>query len=86
MARPPTKKQRQQAFAEAVQEGVAPENYVLDVMRGKRKVVSKQQQVQYNAALALLPYRLPRLNNIDATQKNVDMSHEEFIKAMADED
>ena len=86
MARPPTKKQRQQAFAEAVQEGVAPENFVLDVMRGKRKVISKQQQVQYNAALALLPYRLPRLNNIDATQKNVDMSHEEFIKAMADED
>lgn len=86
MARPPTKKQRQQAFAEAVQEGVAPENFVLDVMRGKRKVISKQQQVQYNAALALLPYRLPRLNNIDATQKNVDMSHEDFIKAMADED
>lgn len=85
MARPPTKKQRQQAFAEAVQEGVSPEMYILDVMRGKRKVLSKQTKAQYDAAIALLPFRLPRLNNIDATQKNVDQSHEDFIKGLEDE-
>lgn len=51
--------------------------------KGKRRRITKDMQ---QAASMLLPYRLPRLNSIDATTRNVDMTHEEWIASMADED
>lgn len=86
MARGPGKKQAQKKFEQLVGDGLAPEVMVLEVAQGKRKIVSKHQKEQYEAAKLLLPYRLPRLNNIDAVNKNVDLSHEDFIKQQMNEE
>lgn len=73
------------AFNDLVNDGQAtPEGYVLDVMRGKR-AVNRKNKHRYEAAIALLPYRLPRLNSIDATTKNVSLTHEEWIAQMEGE-
>lgn len=86
MARGPGKKQAQKKFEQLVGDGLAPEVMLLEVAQGKRKIKTKDQREQYEAAKLLLPYRLPRLNNIDAVNKNVDMSHEDFIKNLNDEE
>jgi hypothetical protein len=84
-----TKKQRNEmAFNELITDGgETPEGLILKVMRGKYgdgkgKGMTKAQRQRYEAALALLPYRLPRLNSIDAVNRNVAMTHEEWIKSL----
>lgn len=79
------KQQAEAAFNELVTEGGdTPEAYVLKVMRGKVKM-TKNTRARYDAALALLPYRLPRLNSIDATNRNVGMTHEQWIASLDQE-
>lgn len=85
MARGPGRKAAQKKFEELLTEGLSPEAFILEVAQGKRELKSKKHQQQYAAAMALLPYRLARLNNIDAVNKNVDMSHEDFIKSLGEE-
>ncbi len=80
MARGPGKKFNQIKFEAAIGDGISPEVFVLQVAQGKRILKSAKDERAYQAALALLPYRLPRLNSIDAVNKNVDMTHEDFIK------
>lgn len=83
--RAPTKKQAAQRFEAAIAEGISPETFILEVAQGKRSLKTKKAQQMYEAAKILLPYRLPRLNNIDAVNKNVDLSHEDFIKQLEEE-
>ena len=82
------RKANEQTFAGLFRDGAeTPESIVTKVMwgqttimhLGKRRKISKTMQ---DAAMALLPYRLPRLNSIDANVKNVDMTHEEWINEM----
>lgn len=80
MARGPGRKFNQIKFEAAMAEGISPEVFVLQVAQGKRAIKTKKDKEMYEAAKLLLPYRLPRLNNIDAVNKNVDMTHEDFIK------
>ena len=56
-------------------------------MRGQEHVDIDGKQYRISnkmlgAAEKLLPYRLPNLNAIDAVQKNVDMTHEEWLRSM----
>lgn len=61
-----------------------PESIVAKIMwgqttimhHGKQRKISKQMQA---AAMALLPYRLPRLNSVDAQVKHVEMTHEDWL-------
>lgn len=85
MARGPGRKVAQKKFEQAVGEGLSPEVFILEVAQGKREIKTKKHREMYEAAKILLPFRLPRLNNIDAVNKNVDMSHEDFIKAQLEE-
>lgn len=80
MARGPGRKAAQKKFEQAVGEGLAPEVFILEVAQGKREIKTAKQREMFEAAKILLPFRLPRLNNIDAVNKNVDLSHEDFIK------
>lgn len=78
-----SKKQKaEMAFSELCGDGITPEEFVLKVMRGVIKLKNGRDQNRYSAAIALLPYRLPRLNSIDATTRNVEMSHDQWIKEM----
>jgi hypothetical protein len=80
-----TKKQQAQAdFNTLVTDGGdTPEAFVLKVMRTRgTKAMSKGMRQRFEAACVLLPYRLPRLNSIDATNRNVGMTHEEWIKSL----
>lgn len=86
MARGPGRKFNALRFESAVADGIAPEVFVLQIAQGKRQIKTKKDREAYEAAKLLLPYRLPRLNNIDATNKNVDLSHEEFIKQQMEEE
>lgn len=85
MARGPGRKQAQIKFEQAIADGLSPEVFILEVAQGKRELKTKKSKEMYEAAKILLPYRLPRLNNIDAVNKNVDMSHEDFIKQLQEE-
>lgn len=67
-------------------EGTTPEAFIAEVMQGKRRLQGARQKEQYDAAKTLLPYRLPRLNAIDAVNRNVDMSHEDFIKGLEEDE
>lgn len=67
--------------------GVAPEDVVIQIMNGKGSIQHDGKQVKisdkmYQAALALLPYRLPKLNSIDAEVKNVELTHDEWIASL----
>lgn len=86
MARGPGKKQALVKFEQAISDGLAPEVFILQVAQGTREIKTKKQREMYEAAKILLPFRLPRLNNIDAVNKNVDLSHEDFIKQQMEED
>lgn len=79
------KKEREKRFHEAISDGgLTPEGVILSVMRGEKHKVGKTEEEfserQYQAAKDLLPYRLPRLNSIDAVQQVVGLTHEEFLK------
>lgn len=81
----------EQTFSGLFRDGAeTPESIVTKVMwgqttithNGKQRKISKEMQA---AALALLPYRLPRLNSIDAQVQTVDMTHEEWLASMEGE-
>jgi hypothetical protein len=87
-----TRKANEQTFAGLFKDGAeTPESIVSKVMwgqttimhLGKRRRITKEMQ---NAAMALLPYRLPRLNAIDATTRTVEMTQDEWVKSLAEED
>lgn len=86
MARGPGRKQAAKKFEEMIADGMTPEAFILEVAQGKREIKTKKHREMYEAAKLLLPYRMPKLNNIDAVNKNVDMSHEEFIKTLTEEE
>lgn len=83
-----TKKENEQTFAGLFNDGEeTPEGLMVKVMRGQESIMRKgrQQRITKNmvsAAMALLPYRLPRLNSVDATVKHVEITHEEWLKQM----
>lgn len=85
-----TKKENEQTFAGLFSEGQeTPESIIAKVMwgqdrithHGKTRRITKQMVA---AAQALLPYRLPRLNAIDAQVRHVEMTQEQFL-ALAEE-
>ena len=86
MARGPSKKKAMETFEKALAGGLSPEVFVLEVAQGKREIKTEKHRQMYEAAKLLLPYRMPKLNNIDATNKNIDLSHEDFIKQQMEED
>lgn len=86
MGRATHRKTNQKRFEEAVKDGVAPEVFILEVAQGKRAIKTRKDERAYDAAKTLLPYRLPKLNNIDAINRNVDLPHEEFIKTLIQEE
>lgn len=64
-----------------------PESIMVKVMNGQETIMhlGKRRRISktmINAAMALLPYRLPRLNAIDATTRTVEMTHEDWIAEM----
>lgn len=78
----------EQSFNQLFRNGEeTPESIVTKVMwgqeyiqhRGKERRITKTMT---NAAFALLPYRLPRLNSIDAQVKHVEMTHEDWLKTI----
>lgn len=84
------RKANEQTFVGLFRNGEeTPESIVARVMWGQTTIMHKGKQRRItkemrDAAMALLPYRLPRLNSIDANVKNVDMTHEEWINQMDD--
>ena len=82
------KEENEQTFAAMFRDGEeTPESVMVKVMRGQKSIMrrGKQQRItkeMVRAAEVLLPYRLPRLNSIDAQVKNVDMTHEEWLEQM----
>lgn len=88
----PHRKEAERGFHEKIaEEGVTPEGIIQAVMMGESHVVlangtrRKITREMRTAAETLLPYRLPKLNAIDAVQRNVDMTHEEWLKQMDEE-
>lgn len=91
------KKEAERSFHEALAEGgETPESLMIKVLRGqdtvqidsesggrKTKRITKDM---IQAARDLLPYRLPKLNAIDAQVKNVDLTHEQWIEQMDEDD
>lgn len=86
------RKANEQTFAGLFKDGAeTPESIVAKVMWGqttithcgKRRRITKEMQ---NAAMALLPYRLPRLNAVDAVTRTVEMTQDEWVKSLAEED
>lgn len=58
----------------------APELYIASIIKDPSKFDTKK----FEAAKLLLPYRVPQLNRVDAVQRNVEMTHEEWIKSLED--
>ena len=72
-------------------EDVSPEAIVHAIMRGENTIRINGQSVEITdrmlaAAKDFLPFRLPRLNSIDAVNRNVDMTHEDWLRSLEDED
>lgn len=60
---------------------VAPEVYIATIIADPNQYDEKK----FKAAALLLPYRVPQLNRVDAVNRNVEMSHEEWIKSLEDD-
>lgn len=86
------RKANEQTFAGLFKDGAeTPESIVAKVMWGQTTIMhlGKQRRItkeMQNAAMALLPYRLPRLNAIDAVQRTVEMTQDEWVKSLAEEE
>jgi hypothetical protein len=82
-----SKKEAEQSFHEALQDGETPEGLIIKVMRGDTKLGNRKiTALMVQAARDLLPYRLPKLNAIDAQVKNVELTHEQWLAQLEDED
>ena len=68
-------------FAE-LPNNIAPELYLMGILSGKYK----PDRTKIEIAKAFLPYRLPRLAQIEAVVKNVDYTLEDFLKEAAAEE
>lgn len=71
--------------------GVTPEELLVKVMYGQETVTVNGKTKKITATMIavardFLPYRLPKLNSIDAQIKNVNMTTEEWLKAMDEEE
>lgn len=82
------RRQNEVTFSGLFKDGAeTPESIVAKVMwgqttimhLGKRRRITKEMQ---NAAMALLPYRLPRLNSVDAQVQHVEMTHEDWLRVI----
>lgn len=60
---------------------IAPEKYIATIIEDPTQYDEKK----FKAAALLLPYRVPQLNRVDAVNRNVEMSHEEWIKSLEDD-
>lgn len=94
MAGNPKKKEAEKGFHALLADGgPTPEAIMIATMRGEDTVNNgkatgrpvKITPKMIEAAEKLLPYRLPRLNSVDAVQRNVEMTHEDWIASL-DED
>lgn len=92
---PTTTKRKQEAergFHETIDaDGISPEGLLLAVVKGEESITVKGRPRKITAKMikaaeSLVPFRLPRLNSIDAVTRNVEMSHEEWIRSMDDSD
>lgn len=63
-------------------ERITGEQFLRGVLNGKYKTRQKNFGAKMEAAKALLPYEKPRLNAVDATVRNVEMTHEEWIASL----
>tara|TARA_R110000744_G_scaffold326330_4_gene432106 strand:- start:17971 stop:18249 length:279 start_codon:yes stop_codon:yes gene_type:complete len=61
-----------------------PEEIVVRVMHGDGDNTVTDRQLE--AAKLLLPYRLPKLATVEAHVATTEMSHEEWIKQMDEDD
>ena len=61
-----------------------PEQLVVDVMHGAgdNKITDRQLE----AAKTLLPYRLPKLQNVEAHVATTEMSHEDWINSLEEDE
>ena len=59
----------------------APEVYLASVISDPTQYDEKK----FKAAALLLPYRVPQLNRVDAVNRNVEMTHEDWIKSLEDD-
>ena len=66
------------------EERPSPEELVVRVMHGigGNKITDRQ----LDAAKMLLPYRLPKLANVEAHVASTELSHEDWIASLDDED
>ena len=67
------------------EERPSPEEVVVRVMHGLEgeNMITDRQ---FEAAKLLLPYRLPKLANVEAHVATTEMSHEDWIASLEDED
>lgn len=84
MARKLVVEARKLTFQQLCEDGITPEALLLEIMRGKEfvSINGRKKKVtaqMYDAACRLMPYRLPRLNSIDAHVKTVDLTQEEWV-------
>lgn len=100
MAGNPKKKQAETGFHSVLADGgPTPESIMIAVMRGEdtiRKPTIRDgkdvggapyviTQKMIDAAEKLLPYRLPKLNAVDQVNRNVEMTHEDWINSIDNE-
>jgi len=84
----PRKKEAASNFAsmfDGSEERPSPEELVVRVMHGlegNNKITDRQ----FEAAKLLLPYRLPKLANVEAHVATTEMSHEDWIASLDDDD
>ena len=86
---PKRKKEAEASFHDVLADGgPTPESIMIARMRGAATVRGVDgteiplTASMYEAAKDMIQFRLPRLNSIDAVQRNVDMTHEEWIRQM----
>ncbi len=63
----------------------SPEQVIVDVMHGTEKGKAYTDR-QIEAAKLLVPYRLPKLANVEAHVATTEMSHEDWIATLDGED
>jgi len=87
------KKEAESGFHAVLADGLAtPESVMIAVMRGETAILNgtrgrprKLTPRMIDAAEKLLPYRLPKLNAVDAVSRNVEMTHEDWINEIGND-
>ena len=95
MAKNTTKKQAESGFHSILADGgPTPEAIMIAVMRGETTVANGKATGRpvtitakmVDAAKTLLAYRLPKLNAVDQVSRNVEMTHEDWINSIDNEE